>query len=221
MNYFDKTKLDEFYNGLFEKNKLTLLSGGVGDKYLTSPNSDNRMSLALLIRVNPSVSSEINDCIKELKSIEPDIYYYPVQDFHLTVMDILRGTPNRAMPDNLNDYIQCVEECRQKIKPFCIEFAGLTASDNAVMVKGYYERELEQFRQLLRQSLKNAGLALEERYKTFSAHITIARIPVKLSNPIKFVDYISSNEKLFGINNVTNFELVFHNWYDSKKIICY
>ncbi|MBR1397748.1 MAG: hypothetical protein IJ563_09490, partial [Selenomonadaceae bacterium] len=94
--------------------------------------------------------------------------------------------------------------------------------------KGYYERELEQFRQLMRQSLKNSGLALknsglalEERYETFSAHITIARIPVKLSNPIKFVDYISSNEKLFGINNVTNFELVFHNWYDSKKIICY
>ena len=74
MNYFDKTKLDEFYNGIFEKNKSKLLSGGVGDKYLTSPNSDNRMSLALLIRVNTSVSSEINDCIKELKSIEPYIY---------------------------------------------------------------------------------------------------------------------------------------------------
>lgn len=134
------------------------------------------MALVLLIRINNNIANEIEKCISEIKIIEPDLYFYPKQDFHITVMDILKGEANRSLPDNINKYRECVFACAKEISPFKIDFHGLTASDNAIMVRGYYEYALQKFREELRMKLKHNGLKLEERYETISSHITIARI---------------------------------------------
>jgi len=217
MNIYDKELLDKHYDiNIFERNKQKLLSGGVGDSYLANAKNDNRMSVALLIRISPSVTDKISDCITNLKAIDNNIYYYSKNEFHITVMDILKGESNRSIPQNLNEYINCIKECASEINPFKIKFEGLTASDNAIMVKGYYEYELQKFRVLLRNALRKRGLALEERYETISSHITIARIHEKLYNPNEIVKYIEQNHS-FGIMEVNSFELSFHNWYDTKK----
>ena len=213
-----RQELENFYNKILEDNREKLLQGGNIDKFLLSEKDDTRMSLALLIRIEQSISSAIINYINELKDIEPNLYYYPAQNFHITVMDILRGMPNRTIPDNVNNYIKCIKYCASEIKPFSIEFNGVTASDNAVLIRGYYENELEVFRTLLRQSLSNNNLILEERYKTSSAHITIARIRKKLNNPSQFIEHIVPF-KMFGTITIKELELTFHNWYDSKKII--
>jgi 2'-5' RNA ligase len=219
MNYYWKEKLDELYNiNIYQKNKQKILSGGIGDKFLANAKNDNRMSLDILIRLSPEISTKIEECISELKSVEPNLYYYPKEDFHITVIDILKGAEGRTIPTNLKEYKECIQKCIREIKPFKIEFKGLTASDNAVMVKGYYEYELQKFRELLRKELKEKGLALEERYETISSHITIMRIPDKLENPNDFCKFIElGQERMFGIMNVNSFELSFHNWYDTKK----
>ena len=217
MNYYWKEKLNELYNiNIYEKNKPKILSGGVGDKFLINAKNDNRKSLVLLIRISPEISEKIEKCISELKNIEPNLYYYPKEDFHITIIDILKGVEGRTIPKNLNEYIDCIKKCANEIKPFKIEFNGLTASDNAVMVKGYYEYELQKFRELLRKSLKEKGLDLEERYETISSHITIMRVPDKLENPKELIKCIEQ-ERMFGIMNIDSFELSFHNWYDTKK----
>lgn len=213
---YDKQKLDSHYLNIYKQNEEKLIQGGIGDKYLQSAENDTRMSLVLLIRIDSSIRQNIVEYLTQIKRIEPNLYFYPESDFHVTVMDILKGMPNRSIPDNIQNYISCIQKCVNEIKPFEIEFNGLTASDNAVMVKGYYEKNMKVLRQLLRNELKKERLLLEERYETFSSHITVIRIPTKLQNPNKFIQYIKS-PKLFGTMTVNSLELVFHNWYDSKK----
>ena len=177
------------------------------------------MSIVLLIRISPNISANIEKCINKLKEIESDsMYFYPSSDFHITVIDILKGEIGRNIPENINDYINCINECAKQIKPFEIEFEGLTASDNAVLVKGFYDNELQKFRELLRESLSKNNLKLEERYKTISSHITIARNKDKLKNSEKLISFIENESKNnFGKMKVDSFELCFHNWYDTKK----
>ena len=217
MNIYSKENLDIHYDkNIYEKNKQKLLKGGTGDKFLINVKNDNRMSLVLLIRISSEISNKIEKCISKLKNIEPDLYYYPKTDFHITVIDILKGEENREIPNNLNEYIECINNCIKEIKPFKIEFNGLTASDNAIMVKGYYEYELQKFRELLRKSLKEKGLSLEERYETISCHITVGRVADNFKNPKDLTKFIEEERK-FGVMEVDSLELSFHNWYDTKK----
>ena len=217
MNIYNKEELNKHYDkNIYQRNKEKLLSGGTGDKYLINAKNDNRMSLVLLIRISPEISDKIEKCISELKNIEPNLYYYPKTDFHITIIDILKGMENRKIPNNLNEYIDCINKWVNEIKPFKIEFNGLTASDNAIMVKGFYDYELQKFRELLRKKLKERGLDLEERYETISCHITIARVIDRVNKPLDIIKIIEQ-EKMFGIMEVNSFELSFHNWYDTKK----
>ena len=217
MNIYNKEKLDNHYNiNIFQKSKEKLLSGGKGDDFLKNVKNDNRMSLVLLIRISPEISDKIEECISELKNIEPNLYYYPKSDFHITVIDILKGEENREIPTNINEYIECIKICASQIKPFKIIFNGLTASDNAIMVKGYYEQELQKFRESLRKLLRERSLPLQERYETISCHITIMRVPNKVDKPKELIKIIEK-DKNFGILEVNSMELSFHNWYDTKK----
>ena len=215
MNIYNKEKLDELYNiNIYQKNKEKILSGGIPDKFLNNVKNDKRMSLDLLIRINPDITEKIEKCISEIQNLEPNLYYYPKSDFHVTVIDILKASPNRKIPENLDAYISCIKKCLKQINPFKIEFNGLTISDNAIMVKGYYEYELQKFRDILRKELRESGLNFEERYETISCHITIVRVPD--NNPKDLIKFIEK-EKMFGVIEVDSFELSLHNWYDTKK----
>ena len=215
----NKDFLKEHYNNIFIKNKEKICQGGVKDELLSNVQNDERMSIVLLIRISPNISANIEKCINKLKEIESDsMYFYPSSDFHITVIDILKGEIGRKIPENINDYINCINECAKQIKPFEIEFEGLTASDNAVLVKRFYDNELQKFRELLRENLSKNNLKLEERYKTISSHITIARNKDKLKNPEKLISFIENESKNnFGKMKVDSLELCFHNWYDTKK----
>ena len=214
-----KEYLNENYNKIFINNKEKIKNGGVKDDFLSEAQNDNRMSIVLLLRISPDISKNIENCLNKLKEIESDsIYFYPSSDFHITVIDILKGEIGRNIPENINDYINCINECAKQIKPFDIEFEGLIESDNAVLIKGFYDNELQTFRELLREDLSKNNLKLEERYKTISYHITIARNKDKLKNPEKLISFIENeNKKNFGKMKVDFFELSFHSWYDTKK----
>ena len=134
--FYNESILKKNYTKIWENNKEILSKGGHGDPFLMSPENDTRMGLSLLIRIKGEVLSQISDYIQELKSIEPTLYYYPPKDFHITVLDIQRGEPNRTIPSNVNDYIFCIQKCVEAISPFTINFNGTTASDNCVLVCG-------------------------------------------------------------------------------------
>ena len=218
MRIYDKDKLDNHYNNILKNNIDKIMLGGVGDTLLYDAKDDARMSLVVLIRMSSNITNNIIRHMEELKLLEPDLYYYPQEDFHITVMDILKGELGRTIPANINEYINTISRCAEEISAFEILFDGMTASDNVALVKGYYEESLEVFRKMLRDNLKQQGLPLEERYETFSSHISVARIPNKLKNPNEYIDFIGRN-CTFGIMKVKSFEICFHNWYDSQKTV--
>ena len=212
----ERSFLDNHYDSILATNREKVLAGGIGDPLLKNALTDSRMSLVVLIRISPDVAERINCCLDDLKGIEPNLYYYPAKDFHITVMDVLKGEEGREIPPNITEYINCIEECSKDISPFRIEFDDLTASDNAILVRGYYDDQLMVFRQKLRDMLKQRGLSLEERYKTISSHVTIARLHSKFQNPERLLDYIEK-PRSFGTMTVSNMEISFHNWYDTRK----
>lgn len=218
MKIYKEKEINAFYKNIYLQNKELLLKGGSIDKYLLPDILDKRMSLVLLIRIPPEISEEIKKYITNIKKIEPNLYYYPEKDFHITVMSILKGRQNRRIPINIDEYVQCIGECVNEISPFYIEFRGMTASDNAAMITGYYESDLEKLRKLLREKISNKQLIIEEKYKTFSSHITVIRMPCHLTKPKDFTQYIET-ENYFGCMKVEQIQLVFHNCYDSSKII--
>ena len=212
----ERTFLDDHYDSILSANRAKILSGGSGDPFLKKALTDNRMALVVLIRISYDVTEKIGSCIRDLKEIEPDLYFYPAEDFHITVMDILKGEEGRVIPPSIAEYMRCIEECSKSVSPFKIEFNGLTASDNAILARGCYEDQLQVFRQRLRELLKQRGLPLEERYKTISSHVTIARLHSKFQNPEKLLDYIEK-PRAFGTMTVSKMEISFHNWYDTQK----
>lgn len=216
MHMITRDYLETHYSNILLPNKNAILSGGVIDGNLINAAADNRWSLVLLLRISPDISDRIEETIEELKVIEPNQYYYPKQDFHITVMDILKGELNRSIPENIDSYRKCIEDCVSKISPFSIEFDGLTASNGAVMVKGFYDEELQCFREQLRKSFRESNLELQERYETISSHITIARFMNKLENPKELLSYVEK-EHYFGKMKVDSIEFAFHNWYDTRK----
>ncbi len=218
MRIYDKDKLDNHYNNIIKSNIDKIMLGGVGDIFLYDAENDARMSLVVLIRISSNVKNSIVRHMEELKLLEPDLYYYPQEDYHITVMDILKGELGRTIPPNIDEYINIISKCAEEISEFELFFDGMTASDNVALIKGYYEEPLEMFRKMLRNNFKQQGLPLEERYETFSSHISVARIPDKLKNPNEYIDFIGRN-CAFGIMKVKSFEICFHNWYDSKKTV--
>ncbi len=216
MRIYDKDKLDNHYTNILKSNTDKIMSGGVGDTLLYDAKNDARMSLVVLIRMTSNITNNIVRHMENLKLLEPDLYYYPHEDFHITVMDILKGELGRTVPVNIDEYINIIAKCAEEISAFEILFDGMTASDNVALVKGYYEEPLEVFRMMLRNKLKQQGLPLEERYETFSSHISVARILNKLRNPNEYIDFIG-RDCTFGVMKVKSFEICFHNWYDSQK----
>ncbi len=210
--------LSEHYASILENNRRIILDGGNGRIDYTDYAEDKIMSLVALIRISPQVSSRIAAFEDRLKALEPDMYFYEQNDYHITVLDILKGKRGRTLPENIDKYVEAVKLCSLKIKPFEIRFEGVSASDNAVMVCGYYDEALEQLRELLRSELNQRELALDERYRTFSSHVTIARLCSKYADPEKFLSFISKPIS-FGTMTVCSIELCFHSWCDAQKTV--
>lgn len=213
-------QLNALYDSIRTKNTEVFLSGGVPDDFLNHPETDTRMAVALVIRPAEAVRQSICAVLQELHAEFPELYCYPADDLHITVLDVLRGRPGleKPSPALLAQYKNCIEAAVSQLEPFSIQFKGLVFSDGAVMVKGFDDGGLEILRAALRSALRAEGLSLEERYETTSCHITAVRFPEKLHAPAALLKRLERCDAMdFGSCAVTGFELTYHNWYDSRK----
>ena len=214
----NRQALNGLYDGILRRDRARLLAGGVGDPFLAHAAADDRMALTLVFRPAAPVAARIAAHTALLRQSEPTLYRYPAQDLHVTVLDILRGEPGRALPADIGRYIACIGACCRGARPFAVTFDGMTASSSVLMVKGFYADGLAQVRAAVREDLARCGLAPEERYQTASAHISAARVTDRLRAPEALLDFLA-RPAYFGETDVDALELVFHNWYDSRKTV--
>lgn len=214
-------KLNSLYKDIAAHGACTIQAGGMTDEFLAHPERDSRMGVSLVFRVPDSVKVPVLIKMREIEKCAPELYYYPPSDFHVTVLDLQQAKPGLVCSYALaQQYTEAIRYAVKKIRPFDVRFCGMVASDGAVLVKGYYDSALEVLRQNLRTVLRERNLPLDERYETFSCHVTIVRFPCAIASPSDFSavisNFVNSN---FGKFTVGSIQLVYHNWYDSKKKI--
>lgn len=80
------------------------------DNQIDSP-SDHRFGLTLLIRPDGSTKNAIQRFLNELKEIDPDQYYYPDSDIHVTVLSIISCYDSFDLASiSIPDYVDVIEK---------------------------------------------------------------------------------------------------------------
>lgn len=179
---------------------------------------DSRRGVTLLARPAAPVISAIEGILADFRLSEPDQYYYPAADIHLTILSIIscyRGFGLEMIdPDEYRAAVRNIVRC---FRPFTVAFTGLTASPGGVMVQGLPQGDaLAQLRDELRQFFRSAGLqqSIDQRYSIQTAHSTVLRFRAKLRNPGALVEKIRRYKgHFFGSFEVNLLELVYNDWY--------
>ena len=196
----------------------------IGQEYIDNwinSDTDRRMGISLLIRPTNAIKHEVQSLLEKIKETEPSQYYYPIQDIHVTLFDLITAKQDFNYTNKqINVFKEITQLSLNNTNKFKINFDGIIASDGAIIVKGYYDKQMDEIRQRLRKEILNHNLKNDERYTTKSCHMTIARFSKNIQERKKLIDFIKKhNRHAFGQMEVSEIELIYHNWYDSKKEI--
>ncbi|MBE8726729.1 2'-5' RNA ligase family protein [Flavobacterium hungaricum] len=214
--------LQEHYNQLYKTAKGAILDEKYAIDSHLKKESDSRFGITLLIRPSDAVKSEIQLLLYDLRKAEPEQYFYPDSDIHITVMSIISCsedfTLNQISP---SDYIEIICKSLVEVDSIKIQFKGVTASPSAIMIQGFPTDEtLNNLRNKLRENFKNSGLqqSIDSRYTISAAHATVMRFQDKLQDPKKLIQISEKYRDYdFGAFEVKNLELVYNDWYQRKS----
>lgn len=215
------SKLVHIYDQLWTNTLAVISSKGFEyDPLIDSP-LDNRFGITLLIRPSKDVNDAVQDFLASVKSIEPEHYFYPNPDIHVTVMPIIscyEGFQLRQI--NPQDYNDLLKGCLEGLPPFSIEFRGVTASPSCIMIKGFpLDDTLEEIRNRLRIAFKDSPLeqSLDKRYPLQTAHATVIRFKQPVQNQPAVLEQLDQcRDFYFGRFEVKELELVFNDWYQRE-----
>lgn len=211
------------YNEMWQRTLPLLKSGIVETDPMIFNKKDTRRGMTLLFRPPAHLVASIQSFLQAAQQIEPNQYYYPSTDLHLTVLTIISCQPDFKRHDiNVSLYQPIIEEALSTIPPFKIRFQGVTASPNAILIKGYPESNgLELLRHRLREGFKRANLknSIDHRYAIRTAHLTVIRFRENIKEPTVFADFLEKHlNTSFGLAEINKIELVFNDWYQRAVV---
>lgn len=214
--------LQEHYNELYKKSSEAILAGNYKLDAQINNESDSRFGITFLIRPSEIIKANIQSFLDELKAIEPNQYYYPDSDIHITLMSIISCYDRFTLDAiNVHEYIDLIQQSLVILDKIKIEFRGVTASPSAIMIQGFpTDDSLNNFRDKLREDFKKSSLqqSIDSRYAISTAHSTVLRFQEKLENPQKLMQVVEKYRDYdFGEFQVENLELVYNDWYQREK----
>lgn len=213
---------EEWYNQSLETGITQLETGNYRvDPHLLSTD-DSRYGITLLIRPDPSICSAIQEFLNTLKSIDPNQYYYPASDIHVTVLSIISCFEGFELNQvNPAEYIRIITNTLENCSAFELEFRGVTLSSGAVMIRGHLvSDQLNHIREQLRSAFRASKLlhSIDERYTIFTAHSTVVRYQYPIEHIPAWIHKIREyQDHLFGKQEVGTLELVSNDWYQRKE----
>ena len=216
--------LENHYKKLYHDSIDKISSDNYHIDTLIDSKNDRRFGLTLIIRPSNEIKKKIQNFLKNIKEIEPNQYYYPNSDIHITVMSIISCYSDFDMSKiDVQKYIDLTEKCLLKGIDLNITFKGITASPSGVMVQGFMNNnELNDIRDRLRKEFKNSNVeqSLDKRYLIQTAHSTIIRFRKELSHKEKFLELLDNSINYdFGTFKVNKFELVYNDWYQREQYV--
>lgn len=216
--------LTEHYAQLYKASINKISSENYEIDPLIDSESDDRFGLSLIIRPTLAVKNEIQKLLRELQKVEPNQYFYPNSDVHITVISIISCYSGLKLSQlDIPKYIQLVENSLKGSKPITISCKGVTASPSCIMIQGFMnENSLNHLRNKLRIEFKNSELeqSMDERYLIQTAHTTVFRFKEPLSQKEEFLKIIENyKDHDFGTFEVDEIELVYNNWYHQERFV--
>lgn len=214
--------LSDHYAQMWDTARSCFLEGKtVSDPRLDDP-ADDRYGITLLLRPDPATANRIHHFLQEMAGLEPEQYYYPLSDQHLTILSIISCYSGFELNQiDLTAYDTHIREALQGTPPISIHFTGITASPSTVLIQGFPEDDaLQRLRDQLRHIFKKSALqhSIDSRYRLFTAHSTVIRFRKPLRNPQTFAHHLEKyREADFGWATAKQIELVGNDWYQRKE----
>ena len=206
------------YDNLYAdfREKIQLVNFNI-DEFIDS-NSDDRYGVTLLFRPPIEVKQKIQSFLNELNVVDPYQYYYRSSDIHITVLSIISCYSGFKLDQiNISDYSRIINGSIKIIKSFDINFKGITATLNGVMIQGFMRNNnLNDIRDNLRKNFRNSGLeeSIDKRYALQTAHSTVVRFRKEVENKLEFVKVLEKYRDFhFGSFKVDKLEFVSNDWY--------
>ena len=140
-------EIKEIYNSILQSGRAKIKESKEQIDYLLDSNESNKKGLILAIRPTEEVKENISKIQQKMKNIEPNQYYYKEAEYHITLLDLIRARQDYVYDyDQIKIYDDIITKSIIGANPFEIKLKGLVISDGAVMVKGYYEDEMNTIR---------------------------------------------------------------------------
>lgn len=216
--------LKEHYNNLYQNAFQTILSDTYQVDNLIDFGDDKRFGITLLCRPDEGTKERIQEFLNKIKLIEPNQYFYPESDLHVTILSIISCYDGFDLSQiEIQKYIELIQKSINKLEPFDIIFRGITASPSCLMVQGFLsDNTLEVMRSNLRNNFNNSDLeqSMDKRYKIETVHSTVLRLKKKLLHKAEFLNLIEEYRNYdFGTFSINSLELVYNDWYQRAKNI--
>jgi 2'-5' RNA ligase len=188
------------------------------DPWLTQLTPDERRGLTLRARPPAPLATRIQEVVAAFQQLEPDQYYYPASELHLTVSALIAAYPGFTLQQLApRAYQQAVGQSLAQSSPFTLSYSGVTASPGAILLQGFPQGDaLTQLRTQLKHGVEQAGLwhSIDARYALQTAHITLVRFQAPLRQPAQLVQLLDAYQQTFiGAFVVDTLELVYTDWY--------
>jgi 2'-5' RNA ligase len=213
------------YEKLWQQAALAFDSGAVRlDAFLKNQAGDTRRGVTLVARLDASVCARVKCFLDEIAAVAPQQHFYQPAEFHLTVLSVIPGSVSWRQPaQRLPDHLAALAEVLKGRPPFSVEFRGMTASPEAVMIQGFPEgNALAKLRDDLRAALAGRGLGenLDRRYKIATAHLTVVRFATPLQDwrPLKAL-LAANRHRDFGTTCFRAVQLIHGDWYASANTV--
>nr|WP_297349816.1 hypothetical protein [uncultured Glaciecola sp.] len=189
------------------------------DDYL-SERKDTRRGVTLLARPSSEIRAKITEFLSEFSELEPAQYCQPDSDLHITIMSIVSCKEDYVL-QNEHRYCDAVNEILMGVRPFEVEFCGITASPSCVLLQGFLQDEsLNNLRNTIRTEFLGNTLehSMDTRYTIKTAHSSVIRYLTPPANSSKMVSFLKLNkDRYFGVSKITELELVLNDWYQRKS----
>jgi 2'-5' RNA ligase len=212
--------LESLYARIHSENYPKIAAGNeTVDTHLDHLEGDGRRGLSLLITLDAALSRGIVALGDEIKAIEPDQYYYPESDLHVTVLDLISAHEGFALNERqVVTFIGLVERTIRGVAPFELQFRGVIVSGVGIVARGFYREGLHDIRIRLRELALAEGIDLKERYHTISAHATLMRFASAVTDRSRFLSVVDGcSNRDIGCMTVKEVSLVVHDWYNRDK----
>jgi len=194
------------------------------DTHLADRAGDQRRGVSLIFCPPPAVQASIKDFLDPLAEAFPGQHFYAPAEFHVTVLTPISGTDRwRREMRELRVFREILRAALRGRPAFGVEFRGVTAAPNAVMVQGFpRDGALERIRDGLRRAFAERGLGdrLDRRYRNAAAHITVMRFGRAGLDGRRLLTRLAANRaREFGSMQVDTLQLVWSDWYASAKAL--